>query len=166
MRIDALRAADGPDVEALLDEAFGTDRHARTAYRLREGVHALPHLRLAARAPDGALVGSLQCWPIQLVTATCSYPLVLLGPVAVARSHRSAGIGTALIHAALARAPTTPMLLIGDTPYYGRFGFTPERTGGWQVPGPVDRARLLARAADALPAHGTLGPAALDRAAA
>ena len=55
-------------------------------------------------------------------------------------------------------ADTPPLLLIGDEPYYGRFGFSAARTGGFMLPGPVDRARLLLRGGDDLPALGWLGP--------
>jgi predicted N-acetyltransferase YhbS len=56
-------------------------------------------------------------------------------------------------------APDTPMAMIGDPEYYGRFfGFTADATAGWDVPGPVERRRLLARNGDALPRTGALGP--------
>ena len=55
-------------IESLLDAAFGTDRHGRTAYKLRVGMDAIPGLSLAA-VEDGELVGSIQCWPIQLTEA-------------------------------------------------------------------------------------------------
>jgi predicted N-acetyltransferase YhbS len=36
------------------------------------------------------------------------------------------------------------ILLVGDAPYYGRFGFTAEKTGGLWMPGPYEKSRLLA----------------------
>lgn len=167
MRIDPLTPADNARIEALLDEAFGTDRRARTAYALRAGTMPIASLSFAARADNGTLIGSLQCWPIELVTDTRrAYPLALLGPVAVAVNHRSEGVGKALIGACLAGAPNAAMLLIGDAPYYGRFGFSSAATRTWALPGPVDPERLLARNADILPAQGVIAPASLARKAA
>src|SRR3546814_4118745 len=39
------------------------------------------------------------------------------------------------------------LMMIGDPEYYGRFfGFTAEATGQWDLPGPFEKRRLLARA--------------------
>lgn len=162
--------ADLPDIEALLDARFGPARHNRTAYRLRDGVSPLAPLCLVARQ-NGTLLGSVQCWPLQLRDVDGRLvPLVLLGPVAVTLEHEGEGLGTRLMTEVLYRAdvaPGLPMLLIGDEPYYGRFGFSAAATGGWSVPGPVDRARLLLRGPiEGLPAIGWLEPACEGRAAA
>ena len=149
-----LDTADGSAVEALLDAAFGHDRHARTAYRIRAGTTAIPDLSFAAFA-DAALVGTVQSWPVAVADA----PLVLVGPVAVRPAVQGGGIGRALMTALLAAAPDAPMVMIGDPGYYGRFfGFSAEATAGWDVPGPVERHRLLARNAGDMPSTGMLGP--------
>lgn len=152
------------DVERLLDEAFGTDRRGRTAYRLREGVAAIDGLSLAA-VEAGALIGTIQCWPVELRTGDDrAAPLILVGPVAVRPHRQRDGIGRTLMEAILTRADadgSAPMMLIGDPEYYGRFfGFVAERTGDWIVPGPVERRRLLARLRpdQHVPAYGKLGP--------
>lgn len=152
------------DVEHLLDLAFGSDRHQRTAYRLRDGVEALPDLSFAA-LEDGALVGSIQCWPIQLTEDNGAVmPLILVGPVAVQPGRQRAGVGRMLMELALAEADAAgsdPMMLIGDAAYYERFfGFSAQHTAGWEVPGPVDRDRLLARLrpGQRVSAQGILGP--------
>ncbi len=170
MIITPAGAPDRDDIETLLDLAFGADRKARTAYRLREGMRPIEDLSLVAR-DAGTLVGSIQCWPLALAAGEKSHPLTLLGPVAVRPDRQSEGIGAALMDACLAKADAKgqgTMLLIGDPEYYGRFGFTANVTGGWAVPGPVERHRLLARLApDArLPALGVLGPASSRRLAA
>jgi predicted N-acetyltransferase YhbS len=146
-------------VEALLDAAFGIDRQTRTAYRMRAGVSFLPALSFAA--VEGArLLGSVQCWPIALAHEGALTALTLVGPVAVAPTAQGEGLGKALMEAMLAAADAEgadALLLIGDADYYGRFfGFTAEATGAWVVPGPVDRARLLARIRRpaGVPAHG------------
>ena len=162
---------DRGDVEALLDAAFGADRHGRTAYRLRDGLRPIAALSLAALEGD-LLVGSIQCWPIELAADRgATVPLTLVGPVAVHPERQGIGIGRALMHRVIDLAPTLggeALLLIGDPDYYDTlFGFSANATGGWRVPGPVERYRLLARIgpAVALPAEGMLRPstAALDR---
>lgn len=141
-------------VESLLDMAFGADRRSRTAYRIREGMTAIPALSFAA-FDSGRLVGSLQSWPVALDAV----PMILVGPVAVAPEVQRGGIGQALMHALLAIDMRDPMVMIGDPEYYGRFfGFAADATQGWAVPGPVERHRLLARFAGPLPVVGTLGP--------
>jgi len=162
--ITPLADADPAAVETLLDLAFGADRHGRTAYRLREGVGAIPHLSLAA-FERGTLVGTLQSWPIELAQADGSAePIVLVGPVAVLPHRQRDGLGKMLMAEALVRADAAgedALLLIGDPEYYDRFfGFTAEPTGEWAVPGPVERHRLLARLTNGrrLPRSGTLQP--------
>ncbi|QNA83458.1 N-acetyltransferase [Sphingomonas sp. So64.6b] len=154
-------------VEQLLDRAFGTDRHGRTAYRIRDGVPALPALSFAA-IEHGALIGTIQCWPIAFTSAEGAVvPLVMVGPVAVEPVRQRDGIGRMLMHHALdtaeAHGDSERLMLIGDPEYYGRFfGFSAERTGGWRVPGPVERERLLARGANVPIGAGSLGPLLVD----
>lgn len=137
------RAGDGAAVEALLDRAFGPERHAKTAQRLRDGQRPARGLALVAR--DGAVVvGTLRFWPVRIGRR---HRALLLGPVAVDATHRSRGIGASLINAGLARAKALghrAVILIGDAPYYARFGFTARYTAAMDLPGPVDRARFLA----------------------
>jgi predicted N-acetyltransferase YhbS len=162
LRILPLHMVEPHAVEALLDAAFGADRHARTAYRIRAGMSALPKLSFAAVAEDGGLAGTVQSWPVALEGDDASVPLVLVGPVAVAPALQRAGTGSALMRAMLTAADTAeapPQVLIGDPEYYGRFGFSDAATGGWNAPGPFERRRLLARGAGSdLPRHGMLAP--------
>jgi predicted N-acetyltransferase YhbS len=154
--ITPLSQANAEAVEALLDAAFGTDRHTRTAYRIREGMTALPALSFAA-FDHGKLVGTLQSWPVRVGES----PITLVGPVAVAPAVQRGGIGRALMTALIEAAADMPMVMIGDPEYYGRFfGFSADATGNWDVPGPVERHRLLARNAMGLPSSGRLGPRA------
>ena len=148
-------------VDALLDRAFGADRHARTAYKVRGAATAIAGSSFAA-LDDGMLVGTIQCWPVALVTdGGGAVPLVMVGPVAVAPERQRDGIGRALMEHALAAEDdaATGLMLIGDPEYYGRFfGFTAERTARWRLPGPVERHRLLARGPMVPDAAGALGP--------
>jgi predicted N-acetyltransferase YhbS len=161
------QAADLPDIDALLDARFGPARRNRTAYRLRDGVLPDPALSFVAR-DSGALVGSVQCWPLQVRGAGgVTMPLTLLGPVATVADRQGEGIATRLMQASLAAVDAIaapPVLLIGDEPFYGRFGFSATATGGWLLPGPVDRARLLLRGHLAgLPEIGWVEPAVMVR---
>ncbi len=153
-------------VETLLDAAFGSDRHGRTAYKLRAGTEAIAGLSFAMVGEDGTLLGTIQCWPCGLFDGegTLVQPLILVGPVAVAPDVQSKGLGKALMDATLAAAKTQadgPLMMIGDPDYYHRFfGFSAEGTGAWEVPGPVERHRLLAKAVrgETIAREGALGP--------
>lgn len=156
-------AAVAPDaIEHLLDAAFGPDRHERTAYRLRAGTRPIGRLSVAACESAGRLVGVGLCWPLRLTSGAEEHALILVGPVAVHPDRQGHGIGTLLMRHIVAAADseeTAPLLLIGDPGYYGRFGFDAAPTGSWQLPGPVERHRLLVRPSEAaLPRDGMLGP--------
>ncbi len=153
MLIRPATPADSPAIDALLDAAFGPGRHARTASRLRAGAVPIVGPSLVA-CVDGGLIGTVQYWPIVLTAGATDVPLTLLGPIAVADSARSIGLGRRLLAASLAVADERgldPILLIGDQSYYGPFGFDAAATAGWSLPGPVDRHRLLLRDTGARP---------------
>ena len=151
------------EVERLLDRAFGADRHERTAYRVRGSAAAIEPLCFAAIA-NATLLGSIQCWPVALAGDDGRHwPLVMVGPVAVEPAHQQHGVGRQLVARALAAAAAIgvveALMLIGDPEYYGRFfGFSAAATGGWRLPGPVERRRLLARGASVPTGTGLLGP--------
>ena len=152
-------------VEDLLDAAFGADRFGRTAYRIRRGMDAVPALSFAAVA-DGALIGTIQCWPVAHHAADgAATPLVMVGPVAVRPDVQRDGHGRALMAHMLEAAETkadSGLMMIGDPEYYGRFfGFTADATGAWDLPGPYEKRRLLALAVNGfdLPTGaGMIGP--------
>ena len=160
-----LDRVDPAAVEALLDRAFPPGRQARTAYKVRGTVAAIASLCFAALDEDGALLGSIQCWPVALADdAGGVHPMVMVGPVAVAPDHQRDGLGRRLLTHMLAAAAEQgldrAMMLIGDPEYYGRFfGFTADRTADWQLPGPVERHRLLARGPDVPACPGILSAA-------
>jgi predicted N-acetyltransferase YhbS len=150
-------------VEHLLDRAVGADRHARTAYKVREGVAALAALSFALIDGD-ALAGTIQCWPVALAGDDgIARPLVMVGPVAVDPPLQNQGLGHRLMEHMLAAAEASGdadrLMLVGDPDYYGRFfAFTAERTGRWRLPGPFEPARLLARGLHIPDVPGLLGP--------
>jgi len=129
--------------EALLDEAFGDSRARKTSQRLREG--RLPAEGLSLIAAEGRrVIGTARLWH---VTCASGEHALLLGPVAVAAASRGRGIGAALVRRAVAQARRLghgAVILVGDAPYYGRFGFAADKTAGLRLPGPFERHRLLA----------------------
>jgi len=134
-------------IEALLDASFGPDRFQKTAYRLRDGVDSIPELNLGAIEHDEhgneILEGTIRYWPILIGGTT---PSLLLGPIAVTGRLQGGGLGSKLIRMSLNKAVALgykSVILVGDAPYYERFGFTRALTLGMQMPGPVDMNRLL-----------------------
>ncbi|MBD8905170.1 GNAT family N-acetyltransferase [Methylorubrum zatmanii] len=133
-------ASDGAARERLLDTCFGPGRFLKTSQRLREG--RLPALALSAEQ-DGTLVGTVRLWDVE---TACGRPALLLGPLAVDPALQGQGLGAALMRAAIARAAELghgAVLLVGDAPYYARFGFAPEKAAGLYMPGPFERERFL-----------------------
>ena len=160
VRLLQLSSCDGAAIEDLLDAAFGVDRKQRTAYLLRQDIDFIPALSFGLMNADG-LVGSIQCWPVQLKEH--QFSLVLVGPVAVSPAHQNKGIGRKLMHAALDAAALqgdVPMMMIGDPEYYERFGFFAGEGAGWQLPGPCEPKRLLVRNVHgiAIPESGMISP--------
>jgi predicted N-acetyltransferase YhbS len=140
--IRAERAADVATREALLDASFGENRHDRTCQRLRDGRAPAAGLALAA-VHEGTLVGTVRLWHV----SAGGRPALVLGPLAVDPACRELGIGAALMQQALAAARARgheAVILLGDAPYYARFGFSAEKTGALVLPGPFERDRLLA----------------------
>lgn len=160
-----LSKIDPQAVEDLLDAAFGADRFERTAYRIRQGMDAVPALSFAA-IENGVLIGTIQCWPVAHRAADGAVtPLVMVGPVAVRPDVQRGGHGRLLMTQMLTAAETradSALMMIGDPEYYGRFfDFTAEATGSWDLPGPYEKRRLLARAVNGhnLPTDaGMIGP--------
>jgi predicted N-acetyltransferase YhbS len=131
-----------PARERLLNACFGERHLTCTSARLRQG--RLPADGLSLVALDGStLVGTLRFWHIRAGEA---HRALLLGPLAVTPDRRNAGIGSKLMQAGLSRAYDlghTAVLLVGDEPYYRRFGFSKDWTRELTMPGPYDRERLL-----------------------
>jgi predicted N-acetyltransferase YhbS len=138
------RPADIEAREALLDRAFGEGRRRKTSERLREG--RLPAEGLAFIAAEGKrVVGTARLWNIACDSGEAA---LLLGPVAVAEDSRNRGIGAALVRRALREARRRDhgaVVLVGDAPYYSRFGFSMEKACDLFMPGPFERHRLLVR---------------------
>jgi predicted N-acetyltransferase YhbS len=129
--------------EALLDKAFGKTRLRKTSERLREGRLPAEGLAFTATNAKGRLVGTVRLWD---VIAGSAGPSLLLGPLAVDCCQQGKGIGAALMQHAITSAKALgyeSILLVGDAPYYARFGFGVQHTRSLHLPGPVVRERFL-----------------------
>lgn len=131
------------EVEALYDLCFAPGREALSSYRLRNGVPPVEGLSQVARDSDGILAAAIRFWPV-LIGAT---PALLLGPVAVHPTRQGEGLGGSLVRDSLAKAEETGwarVMLVGDAPYYQRFGFA--RLDGVTMPPPTNPERVLGMA--------------------
>lgn len=138
LRIEIEASADAAAVESLVLAAFGPGRFAKTAERLRE------RARIAAGfvvREDGRIIGSVRLWAITVG----GEPALFLGPIAVSADSRRAGLGADLVQACVDHAGDTGILLVGDLPWFGRFGFRP--APDVRLSGPVDQRRVLWRGA-------------------
>jgi len=128
------------EVEALYDLCFAPGREALSSYRLRDDVEPVLGLSQVARDELGILAGAIRFWPVHIGT----HDALLLGPVAVHPTHQGEGLGGSLIRDSLAQAATSGwarVLLVGDAPYYKRFGF--ERQDKIEMPPPTNPDRVL-----------------------
>lgn len=149
-------ASDVPAREALLDRAMGPGRKRKSSEALRRGRKPAEGLAFSAHDAHGALVGTVRLWEVMAGpsrqglagdAAEAACPALLLGPLAVDPALKGAGIGSALMRHAIAEATRLghgAIILVGDAPYYGRFGFSAAQTGALAMPGPFERHRLLA----------------------
>ncbi|SEN36238.1 Predicted N-acetyltransferase YhbS [Loktanella fryxellensis] len=157
--MDITTAREKPDdwweVEALFDTCFAPGRTALSSYRLRDDVPPIANLCLVARDSYGQVAGAIRNWPVRVGGRDA----VLLGPVAVHPTHQGEGIAALLIWRCLevaAKAGHPRILLVGDAPYYGRFGF--QRLEGVQMPPPTNPDRVLGIALRKDGWDGVVGP--------
>lgn len=139
-RLEEETADDFWEVEALYDLCFAPGREALSSYRLRDGVPKVAALCLTLRDETGALAAVIRYWPVQIG----GHPTLLLGPVAVHPTRQGEGLGALLIRESLAEARRLGwdrVLLVGDAPYYRRFGF--EKRVGVDMPPPTNPDRVL-----------------------
>lgn len=128
------------EVEALYNLCFAPGREALSSYRLRDGIDPVRDLCLVARDDDGTLAAAVRFWPVCIG----DWPALLLGPIAVHPTRQGEGLGALLIADSLGRAQATGwdrVMLVGDAPYYGRFGFV--RLSGIEMPPPTNPDRVL-----------------------
>ncbi|MDO5705061.1 MAG: N-acetyltransferase [Paracoccus sp. (in: a-proteobacteria)] len=131
---------DTPEVEALYDLCFAPGRTALSSYRLRDGVPKVADLCLVLRDSSDILLAAIRFWPVRVGGRS----VLLLGPVAVHPTAQGEGLGAILMRDSLDRARRlgwSRVLLVGDAPYYARFGFT--RMEGVDMPPPTNPDRIL-----------------------
>ncbi len=145
------------EVEALFDLCFSPGRTALSSYRLRDGVPAVAALCLTLRDNDGTMAAAIRFWPVEVGGADA----LLLGPIAVHPTRQGEGLGALLINESLAEARRLGwerVMLVGDAPYYRRFGFV--RLEGVEMPPPTNPDRVLGLALKAGAWDGVAGPVA------
>lgn len=151
--VDVERSRDAEARESLLDRAFGPARFAKTCEHIRAGRLPAAGLSLVARVSGlgggadvgspGKIVGTVRLWHIE----AGGIPALMLGPLAVDDAWRCHRIGGRLMESAIERAGALghqAIVLVGDAPYYARFGFARRPALGLRMPGPVEAERLLA----------------------
>ncbi|NGN44247.1 N-acetyltransferase [Mesorhizobium sp. CGMCC 1.15528] len=143
--IIAETVADVAAREALLDRAMGPRRKKKSSEKLRRGRRPSEGLAFVARDAEGMVIGTVRLWDVAMGDAHTR--ALLLGPLAVDPSIKNGGVGSALMRQAIAEARRLghrAILLVGDAPYYARFGFSAEKTGSLAMPGPYEQHRFLA----------------------
>ena len=128
------------EVEALYDLCFAPSSTALSSYRLRDGVPTVAALCLTLRDDDGTLAAAIRYWPVEVG----GQDALLLGPVAVHPTRQGEGLGGLLINESLAEARRLGwerVMLVGDAPYYSRFGF--QKLEGVEMPPPTNPDRVL-----------------------
>jgi predicted N-acetyltransferase YhbS len=135
--------------ENLLDLTMGPNRRRKSSETLRRGRVPAEGLALVARDPDGHVIGTVRLWNVEAGVSREGMPVdaLMLGPLAVDCAHEGKGIGGALMRAAIGEAKSRghgAILLVGDAPYYERFGFFAEKAQHLVMPGPFERSRFLA----------------------
>ena len=134
--------------ERLLDATMGPNRRRKSSEAIRRGRIPAEGLALVARDETGHVIGTVRLWNIQagITPGGRAVPALLLGPLAVDAAHEGKGIGGALMRAAILEAKKRghgAILLVGDAPYYERFGFSAEKMKTLMMPGPFERHRFL-----------------------
>ncbi|EJL48388.1 putative acetyltransferase [Rhizobium sp. CF122] len=147
--IDAENAGDVVARENLLDRVMGPNRRNKSSEKIRRGRVPAEGLALVARDRDGHVIGTVRLWNVEAGVNAEGTPInaLLLGPLAVDSSFEGKGVGSALMRAAVLEAKNRghgAILLVGDAPYYERFGFFAEKAQHLVMPGPFERSRFLA----------------------
>ena len=128
--------------DALIERAFGPGRLTKVSERVRELADFAPDLSFCAWR-EGRLAGVVRLWRVRVGDTRA----VFLGPIAVENDDRSGGVGGLLVAQACAAAKAAgenAIVLVGDAPYFSRFGFSAALAKDVRLPGPVDQNRVLA----------------------
>lgn len=141
-KLEVENADDMWEVEGLYDTCFAPGREALSSYRLRDGVLKVADLCLVARDDLGIVSAAIRYWPIHI--GPQKTVALLLGPIAVHPTRQGEGLGGLLMQDSMDRARVLGwerVMLVGDEPYYRRFGFTLLKDV--RMPPPTNPERVL-----------------------
>ena len=140
--------ADLPAIFDLNARVFGPGRFARTAYRIRDGMPLISRfcrkVTLHDMSGPATIIAAIRFTDVMIGGQPGG---VLLGPLAVDNGYAGLGFGKRLIADGMAQAKAVGVnlcLLVGNQPYYQRFGFVVLPPGQIELPGPADPGRMLA----------------------
>ncbi|RIY01963.1 N-acetyltransferase [Aureimonas flava] len=147
VRLRAETAADEAAREALLDAAMGPNRRRKSSEAIRRDRLPAEGLSLVAESDAGELLGTVRLWNVAAGARSGEpVPALLLGPLVVSSCCEGLGIGSALMRRAVAESRWrghAAIVLVGDAPFYERFGFGADMAADLVMPGPFERHRLL-----------------------
>ncbi len=136
-------AGDVSDIGDLHARVFGPGRFTRIAYRVRKGTPLVGSFCRVAEI-DGNIVAAVGFTRIVIGDQGRA---LLLGPLAVDPGAGNQGLGGQVMEEALEavrKSDVRLVLLVGDEPYYSRYGFKRVDAGQIKFPGPVAPDRILA----------------------
>ncbi|MEM7071964.1 MAG: N-acetyltransferase [Pseudomonadota bacterium] len=137
--------ADSRTCDALLEKAFGQDRHERLVTRMRRGI--MPLATLCFVAHDGhAIHGLLRFYRLR-INGVHRPELCFFGPLAIDPASQGLRLGRWLARYGLAKAASAGFaaaVIIGNQAYYSQFGFRPDLAENLILPGEVTPLHLMA----------------------
>ncbi|AGF74873.1 acetyltransferase [Bartonella australis AUST/NH1] len=140
--------ADGFHRENLLDSVLGKGRKRKSSEFLRCGRFAADGLSFIVKNASGELVGSVRLWHVTFHKGkNGTQNALLLGPLAISSQYSGIGIGSVLMWHAIESAKRLghgAILLVGDSEFYARFGFSSRLTENLAMPGPYEKHRFQA----------------------
>jgi len=131
------RAQDVPAIDALLVRTFPEPAEARLVRDLCVAGDMVLMLAAVDEEGDHALIGAVAFSRMTVEVGGKAVPSVALAPVAVDRGYRRQGVAEALIQAGIDMLEKEGVVLcfvLGDTDYYGRFGFAADVASGFESP--------------------------------
>lgn len=132
IRIRQSTPADWRSIEAIYPLAFPDEDLVQLVHRLlRDAAHTISLVAVTETGIAGNIIFTRCTLDAGGVQAA------LLAPLAVLPDHQGQGLGSALIRTGLERLReegAEVVYVLGDPAYYGRFGFTPDRSVGTPCP--------------------------------
>ena len=132
------------EVESLLNLVFTPQRNRLSSYYFRQNVNKVGFLCKVIKNDYGHIIGSIRYWPVYI--GRKKFSCLLLGPLAVHPICQGEGIGATLVLETLSLAEQhgwERIIIVGDEPYYSRFGFKKKLAKDLIFPKPISQDRLL-----------------------